>query len=125
MGRRHWSRCGATGLGLGLVAGCGAGWHRVSTVSPSEWPPGQQVQVWSGTRSYQWHALIVTVDSVAGIPFTRPVECVGCRQGLARGAVDSVRAGRPVAGFWKSFGLVMGGVVAILTACCRSLSAGS
>jgi len=77
--------------------------------------------VWSGSRSYQWHALIVTADSVTGIPFHQPVECTRCRRGLGRGAVDSVRAGRPVAGFWKTFGLVMGGAVAILAVCCRSL----
>jgi hypothetical protein len=117
--RRGW-RYSAAGLGLGLLAGCGAGWHRVATVSPGEWPPRQQVQVWSGTRSYQWHALVVTADSVTGIPFTRPVDCAGCRGDLPRGAVDSVRAGRPVVGFWKSFGLVIGGAVAILALVCGS-----
>jgi hypothetical protein len=125
MGRRRWWNSCAAGVGVGLLAGCGAGWRRVATVNPAEWPPRRQLQVWTGTRSYQWHALVVTADSVTGIPFTRPVDCAGCRQGLALSAVDSVRAGRPVAGFWKSFGLVVGGAVAIMVACCRSLSAGS
>lgn len=125
MGRPHWWRGCAAGVGVGLLAGCGAGWHRVAMVSPGEWPLRQQVQVWSGTRSYQWHALVVTADSVTGIPFHESVDCAGCRQGLARSVVDSVRAGRPVAGFWKSFGLVVGGAVAILAVCCRSLGAGN
>jgi hypothetical protein len=120
MGRRHWWSCCAAGVGVGLLAGCGAGWRRVATVGPGEWPRRQQVQVWSGTRSYQWHALVVTADSVTGIPFTRPVDCAGCRRGLTRSAVDSVRAGRPVAGFWKSFGLVVGGAVALLAVYCGS-----
>jgi hypothetical protein len=125
MGRPRWWHCCAAGVGVGLLAGCGAGWHRVATVSPGQWPPRQQVQVWSGTRSYQWHALVVTADSITGIPFHEPVDCADCRQGLPRSAADSVRAGRPVAGFWKSFGLVIGGMVAILAVCCRSLGAGN
>jgi len=121
MGRRQWWRGCVTGLGLGLLASCGAGWRRAATVSPGEWRPRQQVQVWSGTRSYQWHALVVTADSVTGIPFHQSVDCARCRAGLPRSAVDSVREGRPVAGFWKTFGLVIGAGVAILAVCCRSL----
>jgi|SRR6478672_5841279 hypothetical protein len=118
--RRGWRYC-VSGLGLGLLVSCGAGWRRSATVTPGEWPARQQVQVWSGTRSYQWHALVVTADSFTGIPFHEPVDCAGCRRGVARSAVDSVRVGRPVAGFWKTFGLVIGGGVAILAVCCRSL----
>jgi hypothetical protein len=38
----------------------------------------------------------------------QPVACDSCRRALPHAAVDSVRLGNPVAGFWKTFGLVVG-----------------
>jgi hypothetical protein len=76
--------------------------------------PRQQVQVWSGDRAQQWHAVVVTNDSVSGIPFVRPVSCDSCRLALPRAAVDSLRLGSPSTGFWKSVGLVASGVVVAL-----------
>jgi hypothetical protein len=107
-------------LGIWMLAGCGAGWHRPPEVVPGPWSPRQQVQVWSAGHSVRWHAVIVGPDSISGIPFTRPVECDNCRVSLARTAVDSVRMGQPVAGFWKSFALIIGVPLAVAAIWCGS-----
>jgi hypothetical protein len=91
----------------GVLAGCGAGWHRPPEVAPGPWTPRQQVQVWHAGHAARWHVVIVGPDSITGIPFTRPAACDSCRVGLARAGVDSVRIGQPVAGFWKTVAVIM------------------
>jgi hypothetical protein len=89
-----------------LTVGCGAGWRRVPVLEPEAFAPRQQAQLWEGDRAHQVHAVIVGADSVSAIPFVRPVECDSCRLTWPCGVVDSVRLGSPVAGFWKSVGLI-------------------
>ena len=91
---------------LGLEA-CGAGWHQPPRLAPGPLPPRQQVQVWQHGQAVRWHAFVMAQDSVSGVPFLRSVACDSCRQTLARAEVDSVRLGNPVAGFWKTMGLVI------------------
>jgi hypothetical protein len=90
-----------------MTAACGAGWHRVPSPEPGALAPRQQAQLWEGDKAHQVHAVIVGPDSISAIPFFRPVECDSCRMILPRSSVDSVRLGSPVAGFWKSVGLVL------------------
>jgi hypothetical protein len=94
-----------------MLTGCGAGWRSLPPLAPSELPPDQQVQVWSLDRARQWHGVIVTSDSVSGIPFFRPLSCDSCRRSVPRAEVDSLRVGSPSAGFWKSLGLLAVGTV--------------
>jgi len=95
---------------VGLL-GCGAGWHQSTAVAPEELAPRQQAQIWQHGTALQWHAVRITPDSVSGVPYFRPVDCDSCRQQVPRAAVDSIRLGNPVAGFWKSVGLVVGAMV--------------
>ena len=88
--------------------GCGAGWHRPRSQLPATLPPRQQVQIWRNGAPLRWHAVRITADSVSGISFLRPVQCDSCRVAVPRAGVDSLRLGNPVAGFWKSVGLVVG-----------------
>jgi hypothetical protein len=88
--------------------GCGAGWRQPAALSPGPMPSRQQVQVWTGGEARRWHAVAVTEDSISGVPFMEPATCLTCRVAVARPAVDSVRLGSPVAGFWKTIGLVLG-----------------
>jgi hypothetical protein len=99
-----------------LIQGCGAGWHRVSDVE--HLAPRQQVQVWHQGQAAQWHALRVRSDTISGIPYFKPIECDSCRVALPRSVVDSIRAGNPVAGFWKSVALVLGIMVGAGIAIC-------
>jgi hypothetical protein len=94
---------------------CGAGWHRIDPVAPATLPQRQQVQVWREGQRLQLHAVRLSEDSISGVPFVEPPECDSCRIGLAKESVDSLRAGNPSNGFWKTAGLVVGGMV-VLTA---------
>jgi hypothetical protein len=53
----------------------------------------------------------ISADSVSGIPFMKATSCDSCRTALPRVSVDSIRLGSPVAGFWKTIGLISGAFV--------------
>lgn len=99
-----------------LTQSCGAGWRRVSEFEGLV--PRQQVQVWHQGQALRWHALEVRPDSVSGIPYHRPITCDSCRLAVPRGAVDSIRVGDPVDGFWKTVALVAGVAVGAGIAYC-------
>src|SRR5258708_35125482 len=92
-----------------VACGCGAGWHQPAPVPLGALPARQQVQVGQGGTALGWHAVRVGADAVSAIPFQRPVACDSCRIALPRASVDSLRLGSPVAGFWKTVGLIGGG----------------
>jgi hypothetical protein len=39
----------------------------------------------------RWHAVIVSRDSVSGIPYTMPIACDSCRRSIPLIEVDSLR----------------------------------
>jgi hypothetical protein len=90
-------------------AACGAGWHRIDTVTPATLARGEQVQVWQGGRKIQLHAVRVEQDSISGVPFEKPAGCDGCRISLPSSSVDSVRTGDPTSAFLKNIALTVGG----------------
>ena len=102
-----WTRRLSIGLLWLTVGACGAGWHQPEDLAPGTFSERQQVRVWEGDRTLRWHALVVTADSVSGIQWLEPVTCDSCRVTLARAQVDSLQFGNPVAGFWKTTGLVI------------------
>ena len=87
-------RAAATGLTSGPSAGAGVGFR-----------PGVQL-----------HGVIVGADSLSGIPFFKPLECDSCRVSVRLGAVDSLRIGDSMDGFWRTVAL---GAVAALVVLCR------
>ena len=106
-------------LMVGLLhTGCGAGWQ-ATPLAPGPLPARQQGQIWTGGGPLRWHALVITPDSITGVPFTSSPSCDSCRVALSRGAVDSVRLGNPTAGFWKSVGLGLGVTFAAAIVICR------
>jgi hypothetical protein len=94
--------------------GCGPGWRRRDHLLEAPVPARQQVQVWQRDTAARWHGLVVTADSVSGIPFLQPLRCDTCRILLERPAVDSIRFGNPVGGFWRGVGLVFGTLAVVL-----------
>ncbi|HEV8399691.1 MAG TPA: hypothetical protein VGQ18_07605 [Gemmatimonadales bacterium] len=100
-------------------ASCGAGWHQPKQLQPGTLSPRQQVQVWSGGTARRWHAVRVGPDSISGIPFVQPTTCDTCRIAVPRGAVDSLRLGDPIEGFWKTVALVLGTFTLALIYTCR------
>src|SRR5437764_722073 len=103
-----------------MTQACGAGWHQMPQPMPTSLPVRQQVQVWQAGRMLQWHAVLVTSDSVTGIPFHKPVDCDSCRVSIPRSSVDSLRLGNPTAGFWKTFALIVGLPLVALVVLCSS-----
>jgi len=99
------------------ATGCGAGWRRTE-LSDGPLKPRQQVQIWRAGRMAQWHAVVIEVDTVSGIPFFQPAQCDSCRIRIPRAQIDSMRLGDPVAGFWKTAGLVVAIPIAIMLAVC-------
>jgi hypothetical protein len=112
---RHQLVCGALAL---TTAACGAGWRQLPALSPGPWPSRQQAQVWVGAQAQRWHGVVVERDSISGIPFIQQLDCQHCRRAVPLAAVDSVRVGQPVAGFWKTMGLVVGIPAALLAVLC-------
>jgi hypothetical protein len=74
------------------------------------------VEVWSGGRVYRWHAVVLTADSVSGVPYLRPPSCDSCRVALSRAAVDSMRTGDVGDATGRTVGLLLvtASVLAIL-----------
>ena len=104
-----FARAAATAAAVAVaIQACGAGWRRPPVLRPGPLEVRQQVQVWHGGTTDRWHAVVIGPDSVSGIPFLSPIDCDSCRLALPRAAVDSVRLGDPVAGFWKTYALVIG-----------------
>lgn len=126
MGRQHlplgvgsvtarWLTAALCAASVPFLQACGAGWHRTDLVTPES--PRQQLEVWQGGTSRQWHAVRVTDSTVSGISYVSPINCDSCRVTVARSAVDSIRLGNPVAGFWKTivvFVVIPGLIVAYL-----------
>src|SRR6266536_315729 len=118
MASQHRIRLLAIVLWTPLVASaCGAGWRRAE-LKAGTLKPRQQVQLWRGGVVTRWHALIVTPDSLSAVSFLRPVERDSCRVRIPRADVDSVRLGNPVAGFWKTVGLVVAVPFALIMGIC-------
>jgi hypothetical protein len=76
------------------------------------------VQVWVEGRALRWHGVVVGEDSISGVPFVQHLECDSCRRRVPLAVVDSVRIGQPMAGFWKTMGLVVGIPAAVMAVLC-------
>lgn len=53
----------------------------------------QQVKIWSGDSVLRWYAVVITVDSITGVPHKTSTDCDSCRVGFPLGAVDSIHPG--------------------------------
>ena len=99
---KHTVRLGV----LLAVVGCGPEWKRLPTPAPATLAPNQRVQVWvRGDALHYWYSVVITRDSVTGIPYqpdsdlgytgVRPTRIRGdtLRLGLALVTVDSICVG--------------------------------
>ena len=79
-----------------LASGCEAlapqAWHRIEPPSGVKRSYNEkQAQVWSHGQVEVWHALVMSPDSITGIPAELPAKCDTCRRGIAWADADSVR----------------------------------
>jgi len=77
-----------------LIAGCwGNYWGQRPVDQPTPIDPGDPVWIWTRGGVEKWRAVVVTQDSVSGIPFESSRKCVMCRRSIPRVQVDSMKHG--------------------------------
>ncbi len=85
-----------------VTVGCSAGWKKVRAVEPENFPPRQQIQIWTGSQKRVFHAVRMDTLNLSGVPFQMDPECDSCRIFVPRGDIDSLRAGSKSAAFNKT-----------------------
>ena len=77
-----------------LAVGCSGGrWEPRRIDLPFPFEPSDVVWIWSAGKVEKWHAVVITPDSVSGIPYTMALECGRCRRSMPRAQVDSMKVG--------------------------------
>ncbi|PYP44746.1 MAG: hypothetical protein DMD50_13355 [Gemmatimonadetes bacterium] len=77
-----------------LIAGCwGNYWGRRPVDQPTPIDPGDPVWIWTRGGVEKWRTVVVTQDSVSGIPFEMSRKCTTCRRSIPRVQVDSMKHG--------------------------------
>ena len=58
-------------------------------------PVGRHDLVWIFSRgtAYTWQAVVISRDSVSGVPYDMPAKCDSCRRSLSLAQVDDMRLG--------------------------------
>jgi len=87
---RHLSRFAF----LLLAVGCSGGrWEPRRIDLPFPFEPSDVVWIWSAGKVEKWHAVVITPDSVSGIPYRMALQCDSCRRSMPRAQVDSMKVG--------------------------------
>lgn len=100
-----------------MLPGCSnntpVGWRHVDPATPVK--SHDLVWIWSRAGTNKWYAVVVTPDSVSGIPFEMPLTCDSCRRSLPRSQVDSMQVAYKIAqADSKMLGEVAGAIGAVL-----------
>jgi len=75
------------------MTGCGY-WGRRPIDQPTPLKPHDPVWIWSHDTVHKWHDVVITQDSVSGIPFGTERGCYSrCRRSIPRVQVDSMKRG--------------------------------
>ena len=77
-----------------LAVGCSGGrWEPRRIDLPFPFEPSDVVWIWSAGKVEKWHAVVITPDSVSGIPYRVALQCDSCRRSMPRAQVDSMKVG--------------------------------
>ena len=75
-----------------LATGCGQHWEpRVDQPTPVR--ASDAVLIWSSGTVEKWHGVVLTADSVSGIPYRMSLKCDSCRRNMPWAEVDSMKLG--------------------------------
>ncbi|SRR5205809_2393824 len=74
-----------------LLGACTSWGHAGIDVLAQPVPERRPLEVWSGGKRYDVHAVRLVGDSVVMVPHWKPPACDSCRIVVPRAAVDSVR----------------------------------
>ncbi len=55
--------------------------------------PHAPAWIWSSGKVEKWHAVVITQDSVWGVPYRMSLKCDSCRSSMPRTQVDSMKLG--------------------------------
>ena len=89
---RHFMRHPSRFAFLLLAVGCSGGqWAPRRIEPPFPLEPSDIVGIWSGGKVEKWHAVVITPDSVSGIPYRMALQCDSCRHSMPRAQVDSMK----------------------------------
>ena len=73
-----------------LAVGCAQHWNpRLEQPTPIK--PADAVLIWSSGTVEKWHGVVLTSDSVSGIPYGTSLECDSCRRSIPLVLVDSMK----------------------------------
>ena len=92
-------------LALIVVAGCYPVRWSPDPPAGLRYGPNQRVKVFGRDSVVVWHAVVVTRDSISGIPYKQRTTCNSCRVSLPWTAVDST-----LTGHGNLFADVLGGI---------------
>jgi hypothetical protein len=74
-----------------LITACAVGPRAVPIPPPGALPPRQDLEVWQATQATTLHAVVVTPDSLTGVPVWQSPSCDPCRVAIPLPAIDSIR----------------------------------
>lgn len=74
-----------------LAAGCSNYWGRRPLDQPTPVNPHDPVFIWHRRGVEKWHGVVITQDSVSGIPYETTLKCTLCRRSIPRVQVDSMK----------------------------------
>ena len=107
---RHPTRLRIVAFTLAVLAvGCHSEW-RPRLEEPASIKPHDVVRIWSSDAVAQWHAVVITSDSVSGIPYETSLQCDSCRRSMPLVLVDSMKVSHATSA--KAVLIVAGVVVA-------------
>jgi len=76
-----------------LMTGCGY-WGRRPIDQATRLKPDDPVWIWSHDAVRKWHDVVITPDSISGIPSGTSRDCYAtCRRSIPRVQVDSMKQG--------------------------------
>src|SRR2546428_5073386 len=90
------------------AAACGQHWNP-PLEQPTPMKPSDAVLIWSSGTVEKWHGVVLTSDSVSGIPYGTSLECDSCRRNIPLVLVDSMKVRHWTA---AQTSLVIGGALA-------------
>ncbi len=76
-----------------LIAGCSSYWGKRPLDQPTRLNPRNPVWIWTRGGVEKWHEVVITPDSVSGIPFDVPLQFASWRRSIPRTRVDSMKLG--------------------------------
>jgi hypothetical protein len=94
-----------------LAEGCATYWGWRPLDQTKELKPYNEVRIWNCGTLQQWHGVVITQDSISGIPKQKPLTCDDCRRSIPLTQVDSLKVGYQTLPEYIIFGAIIAALV--------------